>query len=128
MNVYVSGNFINIETKIGDTSPSLITLPDGYSLEKIFITKNKGFFGLYSNVIITSNQERYSIVFPPINSRSPNVLNVYFNTEQSSQLVFAIEKFGQIPYSDYFKGAAAPILVTSDDGKEYNVIPSDQFK
>lgn len=28
----------------------------------------------------------------------------------------------------YFDTAFEPILVTGDDGKEYNVIPSDQFK
>lgn len=27
-----------------------------------------------------------------------------------------------------FDSAFNPILVTGDDGKEYNVIPSDQFK
>ena len=39
-----------------------------------------------------------------------------------------IEKFGPIPDSHYFDNAFEPILVTGDDGKEYNVIPSDQFK
>lgn len=28
----------------------------------------------------------------------------------------------------YFDKAFDPILVTGDDGNEYNVIPSDQFK
>ena len=28
----------------------------------------------------------------------------------------------------YFDNAFKPILVTGEDGKEYNVIPSDQFK
>lgn len=28
----------------------------------------------------------------------------------------------------YFNGPFDPILVTGDDGNEYNVIPSDQFK
>lgn len=39
-----------------------------------------------------------------------------------------IIKFGQIPDSHYFGTAFEPILVTGDDGNEYNVIPSDQFK
>ena len=30
--------------------------------------------------------------------------------------------------TNYFDNAFEPILVTGDDGKEYNVIPSDQFK
>lgn len=39
-----------------------------------------------------------------------------------------ITKFGQLPDSHYFDKAFEPILVTGDDGNEYNVIPSDQFK
>lgn len=34
--------------------------------------------------------------------------------------------FGNIIYISY--EASEPILVKGDDGKEYNVIPSDQFK
>lgn len=30
--------------------------------------------------------------------------------------------------ANYFAKAFEPILVKGDDGKEYNVIPSDQFK
>lgn len=40
----------------------------------------------------------------------------------------SIEKFGQIPNPNYFATAFEPILVKGDDDKEYNVIPSDQFK
>lgn len=40
----------------------------------------------------------------------------------------ANEKFGQIPDAHYFDNAFEPILVTGDDGHEYNVIPSYQFK
>ena len=32
------------------------------------------------------------------------------------------------PNINYFTGKITPILVTGDDSKEYNVIPSDQFK
>lgn len=42
--------------------------------------------------------------------------------------MITIVKFGQIPDSHYFDAAFEPILVTGDDGNEYNVIPSDQFK
>ena len=42
--------------------------------------------------------------------------------------IITIIKFGQIPDSHYFDAAFEPILVTGDDGNEYNVIPSDQFK
>lgn len=43
-------------------------------------------------------------------------------------LYAVIEKFGQIADIHYFDKAFEPILVVGDDGKEYNVIPSDQFK
>jgi hypothetical protein len=43
-------------------------------------------------------------------------------------LRLSIEKFGQIPNEHYFEKAFKPILVTGNDGKKYNVIPSDQFK
>lgn len=33
-----------------------------------------------------------------------------------------------IPDPHYFDKAFEPILVTGDDGNEYNVIPSDRFK
>lgn len=33
-----------------------------------------------------------------------------------------------LPDAHYFDKAFEPILVTGDDGNEYNVIPSDQFK
>lgn len=33
-----------------------------------------------------------------------------------------------LPDAHYFDRAFDPILVTGDDGNEYNVIPSDQFK
>nr|DAI25622.1 MAG TPA: hypothetical protein [Caudoviricetes sp.] len=39
-----------------------------------------------------------------------------------------LTKFGQLPDLHYFDAAFEPILVTGDDGNEYNVIPSDQFK
>lgn len=47
---------------------------------------------------------------------------------KDAEIRFTIEKFGQIPDIHYFDTAFEPILVKGDDGKEYNVIPSDQFK
>ena len=38
-------------------------------------------------------------------------INIYFNANEH-----------------YFDSAFKPILVTGEDGKEYKVIPSDQFK
>lgn len=47
-----------------------------------------------------------------------NCLRLLFNNNQ----VWAITRLA------LFDAAFKPILVTDDDGNEYNVIPSDQFK
>lgn len=54
---------------------------------------------------------------------------MYTNINGNIRIVIeAIEKFRQIPDPNYFNSAFDPILVVGDDGQEYNVIPSDQFK
>ena len=40
-----------------------------------------------------------------------------------SKAAITIEKFGQIPDINYFHNTITPILVTGDDGNEYNGIP-----
>lgn len=50
------------------------------------------------------------------------------NLSIPAEVRILIEKFGQIPDTHYFDTTFKPILVTGDDGKEYNMIPSDQFK
>lgn len=50
------------------------------------------------------------------------------NTFRGNCIRILIEKFGQIPDAHYFDNAFEQILVTGEDGNEYNVIPSDQFK
>ena len=69
------------------------------------------------------------MTFPPINSKSPCILHpVKVNNTKSADLRILIIKFGQIPDQHYFDKTFDPILVTGNDGNEYNVIPSDQFK
>lgn len=64
-----------------------------------------------------------------VNSKSPCTIKVSrIDDTKLARLRFSIEKFGQIPNIDYFNKAFDPILVVGDDGNEYNVIPSDQFK
>lgn len=50
------------------------------------------------------------------------------DTSKIAEIRLTIEKFGQIPDPHYFSKAFDPILVVGNDGAEYNVIPSDQFK
>lgn len=67
--------------------------------------------------------------FPPVNSKSPCQLSYAIEDRTKAASFRAIiEKFGQIPDIHYFDKPFEPILVTGDDGKEYKVIPSDQFK
>lgn len=64
-----------------------------------------------------------------VNYKSPCVLRpLILDNTKPAYLRILIFKFGQIPDPHYFDAAFKPILVTGDDGKEYNVIPSDQFK
>lgn len=102
-----------------------ITLPDGYSYETIHILYLHNIKELVPYFLITSNNT-YNI--PPVKSHSPCTFSLLMiNNAQSAEIRILIEKFGQIPDIHYFDKAFKPILVTGDDGNEYNVIPSDQF-
>ena len=103
-----------------------ITLADGYSYEQIKILHVVNISEIVPYCTITQDN---SIKYPPINSKSPCVLNLrLIDKTKSAICAISIEKFGQIPDINYFSKKIAPILVTGDDGNEYNVIPSDQFK
>lgn len=126
MNLIVAGNVIEVTFDVDEPQQSgYITLPDGYSYEQI-------------NIILTSNCypiHRLSSgtlgtrTFPPVNSKSPcQFAYAIVDTTKAASFRVVIEKFGQIPDIHYFDKPFEPILVTGDDGKEYNVIPSDQFK
>lgn len=103
-----------------------IDLPDGYSYKTILITYNKNVIEINNAVTIVSGT---SYTFPIVNSSSPCAISLYIPTPNAdAELRFIVQEFGQIPDINYFKKAFDPILVTGSDGKEYNVIPSDQFK
>lgn len=76
---------------------------------------------------LTSND--YVYILPRGYTINTIYITVYItDLTKAAEIRFTIEKFGQIPDAQYFDKAFKPILVTGDDGKEYNVIPSDQFK
>ena len=124
MNVTIYGNclVINIEPNSTDTN---VLLPDGYSYETLIINATSNAWGI-NNSNITSNS---ILQYPPVNEKSPCSIKVNItDTTKTSVIRLIIAKFGMIPDLHYFDTAFEPILVTGDDGKEYNVIPSDQFK
>lgn len=103
-----------------------ITLADGYSYEQIKII----FLSNIDEILPYCRPAKgTSIKYPPINSMSPCVLQLHLiDTTKDAACGITLEKFGQIPDINYFHNKIAPILVTGDDGNEYNVILSDQFK
>ena len=126
MTVNYRGNAVIIKMDVGDSAA--ITLPDGYSFESIVVT-------YADNITVFEPEVPFSIGatlrFPPVNSKSPCVIQPLLQNEnKGGTLRFLITKFGQIPDPHYFdlNKYFDPILVKDDDGKEYNVIPSDQFK
>lgn len=120
------GNIVDIKFGTTDSSGAAITLIDGYSIEEMTIITNSGIYGLFLGAPITNTT--VNLRFPPIHSKNPNVIHPLFDNTKEHRFTFIITKFGQIPDPHYFDKAFKPILVVGDDGKEYNVIPSDQFK
>lgn len=125
MNVYINGNCLRVELS-ADENNILFTMPDGYSYESFMLTE--------ANNINYINPECRAIQgtiynFPPIRSKSPATIRLEKrNVASIASVCITITKFGQIPDVNYFDAAFDPILVTGEDGNEYNVIPSDQFK
>lgn len=122
----IQGDYITIQFQADEGQPDVIQLPDGYSFEKIRIISitNITFLIPYMQIVING-----SYTFPAVNSKSPCYIKpIITDVTKESELKFIIEKFGQIPDTHYFDKAFEPISVTGDDGKEYKVIPSDQFK
>lgn len=126
MTIKYCGNVVDIKFDTTDTSGKAITLIDGYSIEEMTIIYNTGIYGLMLGVPIQLTTT--NLRFPPVHSKNPNVIAPLFDNTKSQRFTFIITKFGQIPDPNYFAKAFAPIIVKGDDGKEYNVIPSDQFK
>lgn len=127
MTIDYYGNVVDIKFDPKDSSGAAITLIDGYSIEEMTIVKNSGIYGLFLGAPI-ANTTPLNLRFPPVHSKNPNVICPLFDNTKSQRITFIITKFGQIPDPHYFDKAFEPILVVGDDGKEYNVIPSDQFK
>ena len=128
MTLNICGNCCRIYIPANESTSTRvnITLPDGYSFETIHITYVSN-IGEISRFFLISNNQTYTM--PPINAHSPCTLTLLlYDITKIAELRFIIEKFGQIPDTHYFDKEFDPILVTGDDGKEYNVIPSDQFK
>lgn len=126
MTVNYYGNAVDIKYSKGDTTAA-ITLPDGYSIEDILIVKNTGIYGIKLGIPIPISAN-ITLHFPPVNSCSPNTITPLFDNKKEQRFTFLITKFGQIPNAHYFDKAFDPILVVGNDGKKYNVIPSNQFK
>jgi hypothetical protein len=124
MKIY--GNIVEISIPANSGDTVHIKLPNGYSVEQLKITGLINCFGIHRGIEVSIGN---SYRFPPVNSCSPTSFDIFIkNTTTVSYILFIIEKFGQIPDEHYFDKTFEPILVTGDDGKEYNVIPSDQFK
>ena len=126
MIVVCKGTFIFIQIKANELldGHTTIQLPDGYSYERLYVNS-------LNNININPQlvKEFTSITFPPVNCKSPSTISVVvLNNQQKAEMKLTIEKFGQIPDPHYFDNPFKPILVTGDDGYQYKVIPSDQFK
>ena len=126
MSLITTGNtlIINFNANELTSHDTTVILPDGYSYEKLLLTSAAN-ISLINNTHLT----QFELTFPPVNSKSPSIIFITVtDLTKLAQLRLCITKFGQIPNTHYFDKAFEPILVTGDDGKEYNVISSDQFK
>ena len=123
----VNGCNITLKLKADESTSNdyVYILPRGYTINTMYITSLTNIEAINRAVI----QRNTRLVFPVVNSKSPSYITLYItDITKAAEIRFTIEKFGQIPDVSYFDSAFNPILVTGDDGKEYNVIPSDQFK
>lgn len=128
MNTDIRGNCIRIfiDAKEFPDRKVPITLPNGYSYETIHIIYLHNITEVIPYFLVNNNMTYH---IPPVRSHSPSTFSLLIaNSLESAEIRILIEKFGQIPDDHYFDNKFEPILVTGDDGKKYNVIPSDQFK
>lgn len=122
-------NGCNITVKIAanelTSNDYVYILPSGYTINTIYITSITNVEAINRALV----QRNSRLVFPVVNSKSPSYITLYISDiTKAAEIRFTIEKFGQIPDASYFDKPFKPIVVRGDDGKEYNVIPSDQFK
>lgn len=126
--IQYSGNFIRIYFEANELTKehTTIQLQDGYTYERLHINIANNVKELVPYMSIFTGD---TITFPVVNSKSPSTISIFVpDITKEAEIRITIEKFGQIPDIHYFDTAFEPILVRGDDGKEYNVIPSDQFK
>lgn len=126
--IQYSGNFIRIYFEANELPKehTTIQLQDGYTYERLHINGANNVKELVPYMSIFTGD---TITFPVVNSKSPSTIAIFVpDITKEAEIRITIEKFGQIPDIHYFDTAFEPILVRGDDGKEYNVIPSDQFK
>lgn len=126
--IQYSGNFMRIYFKANELPKqhTTIQLPKGYSYERLHINAAFNVRELVPYMSIVTGD---TITFPVVNNKSPSTISIYVpDITKEAEIRITIEKFGQIPDIHYFDTVFEPILVRGDDGKEYNVIPSDQFK
>ena len=120
---YISMTFNANELSNRDVT---IPLPDGYSYNRIFITRVVNISALFLDIDIHTGDR---FIFPVVNSKSPSTLRLFIpDLSKPSEIKLIIEKFGQIPDPHYFDNTFNPIVVRGDDGKYYTMISSDQFK
>ena len=126
MTAIYRGNLVIIQYEAGET-PEKIQLEAGYSFDTIAILGASNITEIYKGITFVLGMP---MRFPPVNSKSPCILSpVVTDNKKSAYVRILIMKFGQIPDVHYFDTKTfEPILVVGDDGNEYNVIPSDQFK
>lgn len=128
MDVNINGNNVRVHLEANEITNNRvhITLPAGYSYESIHITYLYNITEIRNYVLVNNNN---SYKFPPVRSHSPSTFDILVvDVSKKAELRLIIEKFGQIPDPHYFDKAFDPILVTGEDGNQYKVIPSDQFK
>lgn len=69
------------------------------------------------------------LTFPVVNSKSPSTLRLFIpDLSKPAEIRLIIEKFGQIPDEHYFDRAFDSTAIKGNDGNNYYIIPSDQFK
>ena len=128
MNLSYKGPCITMSFNPNELSnrDTTIPLPAGYSYKRIFIIRVINISALFLNIDVHTGDR---FVFPVVNSKSPSTIRLFIpDLSKPAEIRFIIEEFGQIPDSNYFDKTFDPIPVTGDDGNNYPIIPSDQFK
>lgn len=116
---------LKLEANESTSNDYVYILPIGYTINTMYISSLTNIEAINRATI----QRNSRLVFPVVNSKSPSYITLYISDiTKAAEIRFTIEKFGQIPDGSYFDSTFKPILVKGDDGKQYNVIPSDQFK